>query len=88
LAWSSAWLRWVAISYIVEALRPAPKRPGLLDWAPDIRIQYLDLGDATVRYINTGAGPNLLLLHTLRTQLDLYEKIVCGPCQAIYRLRV
>jgi len=66
----------VAISYIVEALRPAPKRPGLLDWAPDIRIQYLDLGDATVRYINTGAGPNLLLLHTLRTQLDLYEKIV------------
>jgi len=66
----------VAISYIVEALRPAPKRPGQLDWAPDIQIQYLDLGDATVRYINTGAGPNLLLLHTLRTQLDLYEKIV------------
>src|SRR5882757_3904612 len=66
----------VAISYIVEALRPAPKRPGQLDWAPDIQIQYLDLGDATVRYIKTGAGPNLLLLHTLRTQLDLYEKIV------------
>jgi pimeloyl-ACP methyl ester carboxylesterase len=66
----------VAISYIVEALRPVPKRPEQLDWAPDIQIQYLDLGDATVRYIKTGAGPKLLLLHTLRTQLDLYEKIV------------
>jgi pimeloyl-ACP methyl ester carboxylesterase len=31
-----------------------------------------------LRYIKTGAGPNLVLLHTLRTQLDLFEKVVPG----------
>ena len=30
----------------------------------------------TIRYIKTGKGPNLLLLHTLRTQLDIFEKLV------------
>jgi pimeloyl-ACP methyl ester carboxylesterase len=29
-----------------------------------------------VRYIKAGAGGNLVLLHTLRTQLDLFEKVV------------
>src|SRR5262249_49090352 len=28
--------------------------------------------------IKTGVGPNLLLLHTLRTQLDIFEKIIPG----------
>jgi hypothetical protein len=29
-----------------------------------------------IKIIKTGAGPNLVLLHTLRTQLDLFEKVV------------
>jgi pimeloyl-ACP methyl ester carboxylesterase len=66
----------VAISYIVEALRPAPEPPEKLAWASDIAIRYLDIGGVTVRYIKTGAGRNLVLLHTLRTQLDLFEKVV------------
>jgi pimeloyl-ACP methyl ester carboxylesterase len=66
----------VVVSYIVEALRPIPKPPEKLVWAPAIPIQYADTGGIKVRYIKTGAGPNLVLLHTLRTQLDLFEKLV------------
>src|SRR5262249_15734236 len=60
---------------IVEALRPVPKRPDILVWALRIPIHYLDLGGIRVRCIKTGVGPNLVLLHTLRTQLDMFEKI-------------
>jgi pimeloyl-ACP methyl ester carboxylesterase len=66
----------VVISYLVEALRPSPKRPNKLRWAPDIAIEYTDLDGVKVRYIKTGAGPNLVLLHTLRTQLDIFQKVV------------
>jgi hypothetical protein len=63
----------VALSYIVEALRPVPKRPDILVWAPRVPIHYVDLGGIRVRCIETGVGPNLVLLHTLRTQLDPRE---------------
>jgi pimeloyl-ACP methyl ester carboxylesterase len=66
----------VAVSFIVEAVRRAPLPPGKLTWAPSIAIQYVDIGGMKVRYVKTGAGPNLVLLHTLRTQLDLFEKIL------------
>ena len=66
----------VAVSFVVEALRHAPQPPEKLAWAPAIPILYLDIGGKKVRYVKTGAGPNLILLHTLRTQLDLFEKIV------------
>jgi pimeloyl-ACP methyl ester carboxylesterase len=52
-----------------------PKRFEKLAWAPGIPIQYVDIG-VKVRYINTGTGANLVLLHTLRTQLDVFEKII------------
>ncbi len=68
----SVWL----VSLIVEALRPVPETPATLRWAPDIRIQYVDLNGYRLRYIKAGQGPNLVLLHTLRTQLDLFEKVV------------
>jgi hypothetical protein len=66
----------VVFSYIVEALRSAPKRPETLVWAPRIPIEYVDLGGIRVRCIKTGVGPNLVLLHTLRTQLDMFQKII------------
>ncbi len=66
----------VLISFIVEGLRPAPDTPKTLSWAPDIPIRYLEVDGVKLRYIKTGAGRNLVLLHTLRTQLDLFEKIV------------
>ncbi|MGH6736575.1 MAG: alpha/beta fold hydrolase [Methyloceanibacter sp.] len=64
------------VSFIVEALRPKPKPPAKLRWAPDIPIQAIEIDGTRLRYIKTGKGPALVLLHTLRTQLDLFEKVV------------
>jgi pimeloyl-ACP methyl ester carboxylesterase len=64
------------VSHILEALRPAPRPPETLRWAPEILIDYVDIGGCRLRYIKAGQGPNLVLLHTLRTQLDLFEKVV------------
>src|SRR5437867_4141025 len=64
------------VSFLVEALRPKPKAPAKLRWAPNIPIDTIDIGGTKLRYITSGKGPVLVLLHTLRTQLDLFEKVV------------
>lgn len=64
------------LSFAVEALRPAPKAHKMLSWAPDIPVGYVDVNGFKLRYVTVGRGPNLVLLHTLRTQLDLFEKVV------------
>src|SRR4029079_18257839 len=64
------------ISFAVESLRPAPKTPAKLRWAPNVPIEYVEVGGNRLRYIKSGTGPALVLLHTLRTQLDLFEKVV------------
>jgi len=64
------------LSHIVEALRPVPRAPKTLRWAPHIPIEYVDVGRCRLRYIKAGQGPNLVLLHAIRTQLDLFEKVV------------
>jgi pimeloyl-ACP methyl ester carboxylesterase len=64
------------VSHILEPLRPVPQLPKTLRWAPEIPIDCVDIGGCRVRYIKAGQGPNLVLLHTLRTQLDLFEKVV------------
>jgi pimeloyl-ACP methyl ester carboxylesterase len=66
---------WLA-SFVVEALRPKPKAPAKLRWAPNIPIDTIEVGGHKLRYIKVGKGPALVLLHTLRTQLDLFEKVV------------
>jgi pimeloyl-ACP methyl ester carboxylesterase len=66
---------WLA-SFVVEALRSVPQAPRRLRWAPDIKIDYVEVGGNNLRFIKSGAGPILVLLHTLRTQLDLFEKVV------------
>src|SRR4029079_17766946 len=63
-------------SFVMEALRPVPREPQRLRWAPDLPVEHVDVGGHTLRYIKTGRGPNLVLLHTLRTQLDLFEKVI------------
>jgi pimeloyl-ACP methyl ester carboxylesterase len=71
----------VLASYVIEAMRSQPTPPARLAWAPTIPIRYLALEDAQVRYIVTGHGPPLVLLHTLRTHLDLFQKVVPGLAQ-------
>jgi hypothetical protein len=64
------------VSFVVEALRPVPQAPAKLRWAPNVPIESVEVDGAKLRYIKTGKGPTLVLLHTLRTQLDLFEKVV------------
>ena len=66
----------LAASFVVEALRQRPVTPAKLYWAPDLPIQYTEIDGNRIRYIKTGSGPTLVLLHTLRTQLDIFEKVV------------
>src|SRR5262245_9370994 len=66
----------VLLSFGVEALRRRPTAPTRLYWAPEIPIQTTEIGGNAIRYIKAGRGPPLVLLHTLRTQLDIFEKLV------------
>jgi pimeloyl-ACP methyl ester carboxylesterase len=66
----------VARLSVMEALRQKPRPTATLRWSPDIPIRTIDIGGAKLRYIKSGKGPVLILLHTLRTQLDLFEKVV------------
>jgi pimeloyl-ACP methyl ester carboxylesterase len=66
----------VLISYLVEAFRSPPKPPEHLAWAPDIPVRYVQVGGSRIRYITAGEGPPLVLLHTLRTQLDMFQRVI------------
>jgi hypothetical protein len=66
----------VVLSLAVEALRPRPEAPRTLYWDPTITVQYAVIDGLRIRHIKTGRGPNLVLLHTLRTQLDVFEKLI------------
>jgi pimeloyl-ACP methyl ester carboxylesterase len=66
----------VLISYLVEALRRRPAGPTRSPWGDGVSIEYANIGSVRVRYLKTGRGPNLVLLHTLRTQLDIFRAII------------
>jgi Predicted hydrolases or acyltransferases (alpha/beta hydrolase superfamily) len=66
----------IALSMILEALRREPQIPESLYWSKDIPICYITIDGMRIRYIQAGKGPNLVLLHTLRTQLDIFQKVV------------
>jgi pimeloyl-ACP methyl ester carboxylesterase len=63
-------------SHVLELLRPRPKAPTSLRWNAAIPINYVKVKGVRLRYIKAGAGPTVVLLHTLRTQLDLFETII------------
>ncbi len=46
-------------------------------WSPSGEIEYASLGDGTcLRYLKAGSGPALILLHTVRTQLDHFQLVI------------
>jgi pimeloyl-ACP methyl ester carboxylesterase len=47
-----------------------------LAWAPEISIRYVNIDGMNLRYIKVGQGPPLVLLHTLRTQLDMFQRVI------------
>jgi pimeloyl-ACP methyl ester carboxylesterase len=66
----------VPLSYLVEALRRAPAAPERLAWAPDLPVRYAEVDGVRLRYVMAGEGRPLMLLHTLRTQLDMFQKMI------------
>lgn len=64
------------LSFMVEALRRSPEPPDALSWAPDSSPRRVEVNGVRLRYIETGDGPPLVLLHTLRTDLDLFQKVI------------
>lgn len=71
-----AFLALVPLSYIVEALRKAPGTPTSVPWAPDVPVRWVTVDGVRLRYVVAGSGPTLVLVHTLRTQLDLFQRII------------
>lgn len=65
----------VAVSYLVEALRRSPATPATLSWAPDVPVRWVTVDGVRLRYIVAGSGAPLVLLHTLRSQLDLFQRV-------------
>ncbi len=46
-------------------------------WSPSGEIEYAELADGSrVRYLKAGSGPALILLHTVRTQLDHFQLVI------------
>jgi pimeloyl-ACP methyl ester carboxylesterase len=46
-------------------------------WCKGGEIGYIELsGGARVRYLRVGGGPPLVLMHTVRTQLDHFQRVV------------
>src|SRR5204863_9596553 len=47
-------------------------------WSPSGEIEYAMLGDVPrLRYLKVGSGPTaLILLHTVRTQLDHFQLVI------------
>ena len=46
-------------------------------WCEGGEIGYVQLsGGARVRYLRVGSGPPVLLMHTVRTQLDHFQRVV------------
>ncbi len=66
----------VALSFLMEAAHKQPQIPESLYWSKEIPIRYLTIDGMRIRYIKAGQGPALVLLHTLRTQLDIFQKII------------
>ncbi len=64
------------VSFLLEALRSAPKAPEAMPWDPSLKPAYVTVDGVKLRYLKVGEGPVLVLLHTLRTQLDLFHKVI------------
>lgn len=47
-------------------------------WCPDRKPEFLSLTDGgpRVRYLQAGQGPTLVLLHSIRTELDLFQRVI------------
>lgn len=62
------------VSFVVEALRPAPKAPETIPWDSNLKPAYVMVDGVKIRYLKTGQGPTLVLLHTLEHSWIFFTK--------------
>ncbi len=56
---------------------PRPNSEYTRVWSPSGEIEFVALADGTrLRYLKAGSGPALILLHTVRTQLDHFQFVI------------
>lgn len=66
----------VALALLLSGCATTSERDYPTPWASSAP-EFLRLDNGmTVRYVSSGDGPPLVLLHTIRTQLDYFEKLV------------
>ena len=59
------------------AMQSRPNGDYTRTWSPSGEIEHAKLADGTrLRYLKAGSGPALILLHTVRTQLDHFQLVV------------
>jgi pimeloyl-ACP methyl ester carboxylesterase len=62
---------------------PRPDSDYTRTWSPAGELEYATIADGTrLRYLKTGSGPTLVLLHTVRTQLDHFQLVIPKILQA------
>jgi pimeloyl-ACP methyl ester carboxylesterase len=58
-------------------IEPRPNSDYTRTWSPSGEIEYVKLADGSrLRYVKDGSGPALILLHTVRTQLDHFQLVI------------
>ncbi len=45
-------------------------------WASPLVARYVEVEGTRIRYLSAGSGPALVLLHSLRTQLDMFQRVI------------
>src|SRR5919201_3485496 len=69
-------------------MEPRPDSGYTRTWSPSGEVEYAMLVDGTrLRYLKTGSGPTaLILLHTVRTQLDHFQLVIpkLMPAYTVY----
>jgi pimeloyl-ACP methyl ester carboxylesterase len=47
-----------------------------VSWSKDVTGQFITINNCIIRYLTAGEGKPLLLVHTMRTQSDYFQKII------------
>lgn len=66
----------VFISLILGCNKTLSSPLSLPEWAKEGSIQYATIDNLKIRYLRLGRGEPLVLVHTIRTQLDYFQKII------------